>query len=73
MGWMANRVIKLCGIDVSYYYIGDCDIGIGILLAVLGIALTFIAAGLSILADKSSTSSSVEHQITEGQTLVCAV
>lgn len=73
MGWMSNRVIKLCGVEVSYYYIGDCDIGVGILLAVIGIALTFVSAGLSILADKSSTSSSVEHQINEGQTLVCAV
>lgn len=73
MGWMSTRVIKLCGSEVSYYYVGDCDVGIGVLLAMAGIILTFCSAGLSILADKSSSSSSVEHQIIEGQTLICAV
>lgn len=71
MGWNSSRVERLCGYDVSPFYPGDCIIGLGLWLAIGGTVLTFIAACLSVYAEKSTSSDEVQDQIYDGHTLIC--
>ena len=71
MGWNAFRVQKLCGIDASPFYPGNCVFGVGLYLAILATACTFLAACLSISAEKSTSSDKVQDKIYDGQTLIC--
>lgn len=73
MGWNSLRVAKLCGPEASFFYPGDCKIGLGLWFAIVGTLLTLTSAVLSVSADKSSSSRYVEDQIQDGQTLICAV
>lgn len=71
MGWGSERVQKLCGREASPFYPGECSFGIGIYMGVAGTILTFVAACLSVSAEKSTSSDSVQDQIDDGQSLIC--
>jgi hypothetical protein len=71
MGWGATRVQKLCGREASPFYPADCSLGLGLVLAAIGTILAFVSACLSVPAEKSTSSDTVQDQIYEGQTLIC--
>lgn len=70
MAWNATRVVKLCD-NSSPFYPGHCAIGLGLWLALAGTGLTFLAAMLSMPADKSTNSDKVQDRIYEGHSLIC--
>ncbi|XP_023030268.1 LHFPL tetraspan subfamily member 2a protein [Leptinotarsa decemlineata] len=69
--WGISKVQKLCGRDASPFYPGDCSLGTGLWLAIIGTVLTFVSACLSASAEKSTSSDKVQDKIYEGQTLIC--
>jgi len=69
--WDSRRVRFLCSNTSSAFFPGECSLGLGLYLAALGTALTFIVACLSVSADKSTSSDRVQDQIDEGHTLIC--
>ncbi|KAG5899880.1 hypothetical protein JTB14_012343 [Gonioctena quinquepunctata] len=71
MAWGSQKVQKLCGRDASPFYPGDCSLGLGLWLAIIGTILTFVCACLSVTAEKSTSSDKVQDKIYEGQTLIC--
>lgn len=71
MAWGTARVQNLCGKDASPFYPGECSLGWGLWSAVIGTALTFLSACLSVPAEQSTSSDKVQDQIHEGHTLIC--
>ncbi|XP_017768513.1 PREDICTED: lipoma HMGIC fusion partner-like 2 protein [Nicrophorus vespilloides] len=71
MAWSSRRVQALCGREVSHFYPADCSFGLGMWIAIVGTALTFCTAYISIYADKATSSDHVQDQISDGRTLIC--
>ncbi|XP_034950271.1 LHFPL tetraspan subfamily member 2 protein [Chelonus insularis] len=70
-GWGAERVRRICGLEASAFYLGDCTLGWAFYSAVIGIVLTFLCAVLSAQAEKSTASDKVQDKMNEGKTLIC--
>ncbi|KAH8309181.1 hypothetical protein KR059_006632 [Drosophila kikkawai] len=71
LGWRATRVQRLCGPEAEPFYPADCSIGISFYCAVIGVVLTFAAAGLSLKAESSNMRSRVRRSVESGSKLVC--
>ncbi|XP_020808182.1 lipoma HMGIC fusion partner-like 2 protein isoform X2 [Drosophila serrata] len=71
LGWRAARVQRLCGPEAEPFYPADCSIGISFYCAVIGVLLTFAAAGLSLKAESSNMRSRVRRSVESGNKLVC--
>ncbi|XP_033251767.1 LHFPL tetraspan subfamily member 2a protein-like [Drosophila miranda] len=71
LGWRATRVQRLCGPEAEPFYPADCSIGISIYSGVIGILLTFAAAGISLKAESSNMRTRVRRRVEEGSKLVC--
>ncbi|KAH8254293.1 hypothetical protein KR032_009415 [Drosophila birchii] len=71
LGWRAARVQRLCGPEAEPFYPADCSIGISFYCAVIGVILTFAAAGLSLKAESSNMRSRVRRSVESGNKLVC--
>ncbi|XP_034653727.1 LHFPL tetraspan subfamily member 2 protein [Drosophila subobscura] len=71
MGWGAARVQRLCGPEAEPFYPADCSIGISFYCGVIGILLTFAAAGISLKAESSNMRTRVRRRVEEGSKLVC--
>ncbi|KAK0084571.1 hypothetical protein PV325_006774 [Microctonus aethiopoides] len=70
-GWGAERVRRICGIEATAFYLGDCSLGWAFYSAAIGVALTFVCAVLSAQAEKSTASDKVQDKMNEGKTLIC--
>ncbi|XP_017096601.2 LHFPL tetraspan subfamily member 2 protein [Drosophila bipectinata] len=71
LGWRAERVQRLCGQEAEPFYPADCSIGISFYCGVIGVLLTFIAAGISLKAESSNMRSRVRRRVEAGSKLVC--
>ncbi|XP_017865096.1 PREDICTED: lipoma HMGIC fusion partner-like 2 protein [Drosophila arizonae] len=71
LGWRAARVQRLCGQEAEPFYPADCSIGISFYCALVGILLTFAAAGISLKAESSNLRTRVRRRIESGSKLVC--
>lgn len=66
-GWGSERVKKICGKYTSAFVIDECNLGWAAYSCIIGIALVFVSAILSIQADKSANNNKVEGEITKGK------
>ncbi|KAH8401902.1 hypothetical protein KR009_008627 [Drosophila setifemur] len=71
LGWRADRVQRLCGQDSEPFYPAECSIGISFYCGVIGVLLTFVAAGISLKAESSNMRSRVRRSVEAGNKLVC--
>ncbi|EDW72415.1 uncharacterized protein Dwil_GK20913 [Drosophila willistoni] len=71
LGWRAERVQRLCGTDVEPFYTNDCSIGMSFYCGLIGVVLTFAAAGLSLTAESANMRQRVRRRVEEGSKLVC--
>ncbi|XP_017120231.1 LHFPL tetraspan subfamily member 2 protein [Drosophila elegans] len=71
IGWGAPRVQRLCGPDAEPFYPADCSIGISFYCGVIGVLLTFAAAGISLKAESSNMRTRVCRRVEAGSKLVC--
>ncbi|XP_016981347.1 LHFPL tetraspan subfamily member 2 protein isoform X2 [Drosophila rhopaloa] len=71
IGWRAARVQRLCGSDAEPFYPADCSIGISFYCGVIGVLLTFAAAGISLKAESSNMRTRVCRRVEAGSKLVC--
>ncbi|KAI8034119.1 hypothetical protein M5D96_013078 [Drosophila gunungcola] len=71
IGWRAPRVQRLCGPDAEPFYPADCSIGISFYCGVIGVLLTFAAAGISLKAESSNMRTRVCRRVEAGSKLVC--
>nr|AAL25492.1 SD01285p [Drosophila melanogaster] len=71
MGWRANRIQRLCGMDAEPFYPADCSIGVSFYCGIIGVLLTFTAAGISLKAESSNMRTRVRRRVEAGSKLVC--
>ncbi|KAH8283430.1 hypothetical protein KR018_001674 [Drosophila ironensis] len=71
LGWRADRVQRLCGPEAEPFYPADCSIGVSFYCGVIGVLLTFVAAGISLKAESSNMRSRVRRRVEAGSKLVC--
>ncbi|XP_030373143.1 LHFPL tetraspan subfamily member 2a protein [Scaptodrosophila lebanonensis] len=71
LGWRAQRVQRLCGMEVEPFYLAGCSIGSSMYCASAGALLTFVAAALSVWAESSNLRTRVRRRVEEGNMLVC--
>ncbi|XP_030558330.1 LHFPL tetraspan subfamily member 2a protein [Drosophila novamexicana] len=71
LGWRAPRVQRLCGPEAEPFYPADCSIGISFYCGLVGILLTFAAAGISLKAESSNMRTRVRRRVESGSKLVC--
>ncbi|XP_039484267.1 LHFPL tetraspan subfamily member 2 protein [Drosophila santomea] len=71
MGWRASRIQRLCGMDAEPFYPADCSLGVSFYCGIIGLLLTFTAAGISLKAESSNMRSRVRRSVEAGTKLVC--
>ncbi|XP_074661429.1 LHFPL tetraspan subfamily member 2a protein-like [Tubulanus polymorphus] len=72
-GWGSMRVQRVCGLESSLYYMGNCDLGWAFYSCIGGTVLVIICAMLSIQASAATSSRKVEEQIMQGRNPICVL
>lgn len=70
-GWGSRRVRNLCGEEAEPYVNWDCSLGWAFYLAIGATMSTFLCSFLSVQAEISTSSDSVQEEILQGKNPVC--